>query len=154
MLNTLKIPETDVPSRLAYIFVYMNTALYMGNSALADDIWRHNHKFINSKALRFFYGGSFQGLDLMTATADCLAGRFERALGICNYAIDKWRGEYTVAFYTLRVYIYKKLGDENRFMLSLAEAQAEVQKSNPIFESDKLLQVRELEKAARGELPL
>ncbi len=153
VLNSLNVPESDIALRISYLFVYMNTAIAMGDSALADDIWRQNQQFIGQRKMKFIHKRSYEGLDLMTATADCLAGRYERALQTCRVLIETGDSDYTVNFYILLVYIYKMMKNENMSAIAAESAKAKIDKSNPIFETTKLELYRDLEKAMKGELP-
>lgn len=153
VLDSLKIPESDISLRISFIFVYMNTAIAMGNSALADDIWRKNQQFISERKKKFIYKRSYEGLDLMTATADCLAGRYERALQTCNVLIETGDSDYTASFYILLVYLYKMLNNENMYRIAVENAKSKIDRSRPVFESIKSELYRDLEKAMKGELP-
>lgn len=154
ILNEIIVPESNVLQRISYLFVYINTALGMKDSALADDIWRKNQAFINSKMNRFIFRASYTGLDLLLASIDALNGRYERALFTCERNIKSVFKNYRSGFLSLRVYIYKKLGNEAGFALALSEAELYLKKYNPIFDSTRAEDRRELERAKRGEFPV
>lgn len=154
ILNEITVPESNVLQRMSYLFVYINTALGMKDSELADDIWRKNQKFINSKMNRFIYRTSYRGIDLLLASIDALNGRYERALFTCERNIKSVFNNYRSGFLSLRVYIYKKLGNEAGYTLALLEAQLYLEKYNPIFDSARAEDRRELERAMKGEFPV
>lgn len=153
ILNSLNIPEADYINRSRYIFVYLNTAIGTGDSALADDVWRQNQRFMRSWGVRFMQKNLFVGIDLLTAKIDCLAGRYSLALEMCEKMLQKGKG-CEEDFSVLRVYIYKKLGLEAQYTLALAEAQLALAKSDPVFDSTRAEQQRDLLKAMNGELPV
>lgn len=154
ILNGITVPESNVLQRLSYLFVYMNTALGMKDSALADDIWRKNQQFLNSKMNRFIFKTGYMGIDLILASVDALNGRYERALFTCERNIRSVFKSYRSGFLTLRVYIYKKLGNEAGYALALSEAEAYLRKYRPIYDSMRDDDRRELERAMKGEFPV
>ena len=158
-LNTLVIPESKAVLRTMYLYVYLMTALKMNDSALADDIWRTNQAFLNRmmnnrKSLynKFLY--------LAVISADCAAGRYERALDTVNRylsgELDKHYKDIEIDFTNLKVYILKKLGRTDEMEIIANQSLALIAKKRPLLAYDwqesKLYD--ELNNAKNGILPL
>lgn len=158
-LNTLVIPETKTAPRTMYLYVYLMTALKMDDSALADDIWRTNQAFLNRmmnnrKNLynKFLY--------LAIISADCAAGRYERALDTVNRylsgELDKYYKEIEIDFTNLKIFILNKLGRFDEMEITANYSLALIAKKRPYLAYDwqesKLYE--ELNKAKNGILPL
>ncbi|MGN1119574.1 MAG: hypothetical protein ACI4Q4_04395 [Oscillospiraceae bacterium] len=157
-LNTLNL-TTDA-SRLACIYVYMMSALMLGDSALAERLWAQNQDYIQ-KAF-----GNKQNIPMMHIVylsmiyADCCAGRFERALEQTEkfMSSDDFK-RYNAAkadFDIIRVYALKMLGRDNEAAALCTTVSQNIENSrNKLvyrWQYDKLRE--DLQKALAGQIPL
>lgn len=158
-LNTLIIPESKTALRTMYIYVYLMAALKMNDSTLADDIWRTNQAFLsrmmnNRKSLynKFLY--------LAVISADCAAGRYERALDTVNRylsgELDKHYKDMEIGFTNLKVYILNKLGRTDEMEIIANQSLALIAKKRPhlAYDWQENELYEELNKAKNGILPL
>lgn len=158
-LNTLVIPESKTGLRTMYLYVYLMTALKMNDSALADDIWRTNQAFLcrmmndsKNEYNKFLY--------LAVISADCAAGRYERALDTVNRylsgQLDKYYKEIEIDFTNLKVYILNKLGRTDEMEITANQSMALIAKKSPKlpydWQENRLHE--ELDMAKKGILPL
>lgn len=158
-LNTLVIPESKTGLRTMYLYVYLMTALNMNDSALADDIWRTNQAFLcrmmndnKNEYNKFLY--------LAVISADCAAGRYERALDTVNRylsgQLDKYYKEIEIDFTNLKVFILNKLGRIDEMEITVNQSMALIAKKRPNLPYDwqesKLYE--ELNNAKSGILPI
>lgn len=158
-LNTIALsPGSPLKDRIAYFFIYVMCALELGNVALAEEMWRRFEGDLNSARKSPQYNAYSNMVILSLLYIDCAAGRVERAF------------EQTVAFINSRDYeralspmididimlLYElvKLGKTEEAAKWHTELSQRIQKEKLQFRALKPKLVEDLNKAARGELPL
>ena len=158
-LNTLVIPENKTGLRTMYLYVYLMTALKMNDSALADDIWRTNQAFLN-RMMNNRSNLYNKFLYLAVISADCAAGRYERALDTVNRylsgQLDKHYKEIEIDFTNLKIFILNKLGRFDEMEITANHSLSLIAKKRPNLPYDwqesKLYE--ELNMAKSGILPI
>lgn len=158
VLDTRKIPESNLYTRAAFIHLYMMCALKMGDSALADDIWRANQQFLNQNLGKIKTATYNHLLYLTLIYADCAAGRYERALK----TLDDFMGSRLFQNFKhlegdmriIRVYLLKKLGRTAEFNSYSQLTAAFLAEYQPLFDSEKITLQRDFQKAMNEELPI
>lgn len=152
ILSELTVPETDVNTRSCYIFIYMMSALKLGDTALADDVWRANQMFINRQVIKDRNSRNVMLLYVAMTYADCVAGRLDRALETTEKYHKVNKG--CLDMYILKIYVLTKLG-------RTAEAEAATKEINALLKKDVIFHrsartaiVDELMMAIKGELPV
>ncbi len=159
VMNSIKVPESNRFTRAVYIFEYMTIAALKNDTALVDDIWRQNQNFINSVINDPKSGASTNALYLVMIYADCVAGRYERGLQICNDFLSsnhiRKYNTYKENFLVMKIFLLKKLGREAELNNAVLEFNDYVAKEwEPLVEASRTELRRDAEKAIRGELPL
>ncbi len=152
ILNELTVPESNANERTCYIFIYMMSALKLGDTALADDIWRTNQMFINRQVLNDKTNRSVMLLYVAMTYADCSAGRLDRALATTEkyHKVNK----NCIDMYILKIYVLTKLGRTAEAEAATKETNALINKDIIFYRSSKAIIVDELMMAIKGELPI
>ncbi len=157
VLNGLSVSEDNISDRSSYLFVYMLSAVQMGNKELADDIWQRNQGFIN-KLENAPYSETYTMLNLALAYVDCASERYGHALNIVRTVLHsrkmkKW-GSYKADYLALKIYLLKKLGKESEMNSAVMEFNECAAKWKPLYESERNELRDNVERAVRGELPI
>lgn len=157
-LNTLNL-TTDT-ARLGCIYVYMMSALMLGDSALAERLWTQNQAYLQKAFDNKLNIPMMHIVYLSMIYADCCAGRFERALEQAEkfMSSDDFK-RYNAAkddFDIIRVYALKKLGRDNEAAALCASVSQNIEnRRNKLlfrWQYDKLRE--DLQKALAGQIPL
>ncbi len=157
VLNSLSVSEDSISDRSSYLFVYMMSAVQMGDKEMADDIWRRNQGFINKLETSVF-SETYTMLNLVLAYVDCASERYAHALNIVRTVLNskkmkKW-GSYKADFLTLKIFLLKKLNRESEINAAVMEFNECAAKWKPLYESERKELRESVEKAIRGELPV
>lgn len=157
VLNGLSVSEDSISDRSSYLFVYMLSAVQMGNKELADDIWRRNQRFID-KLETSVYSETYTMLNLVLAYVDCASERYGHALNIVRTVLHskkmkKW-GSYKADYLVLKIYLLKKLGREGEINSAVMEFNECAAKWKPLYESERKELRESVERAMCGELPI
>lgn len=157
VLNTLSVGEDSISDRSSYLFVYMLSAVQMGDKETADDIWRRNQDFIN-KLETTPYSETYTMLNLVLAYVDCASERYDHALNIVRTVLNskkmkKW-GNYKADFLALKIFLLKKLNRESEINAAVMEFNKCAAEWKPLYESERTELRESVEKAIRGELPI
>lgn len=157
VLNSISVSEDNIGDRSSYLFVYMLSAVQMGNKELADDIWRRNQGFIN-KLETSHYSETHSMLNIALVYTDCISERYAHALNIVRNVLNgkkmkKW-GSYKADYLVLKIYLLKKLGRENDMNAAVMEFNKCAAEWKPLYESERKELRENVEKAVRGELPI
>ncbi len=157
VLNGIYVSEDSISDRSSYLFVYMLSAVQMGDKELADDIWRRNQGFIN-KLENTPYSETYTMLNLVLAYVDCASERYAHALNIVRTVLNsrkmkKW-GNYKADFLVLKIFLLKKLNREGEINAAVTEFNECAAEWQPLYESERKELRDSVERAMRGELPI
>ena len=135
----------------------MLSAIPMGDTTMADDIWRINQGFIN-KLETTVYDSTYTMLNIALVYADCASGRYDHALNIVRTVLNgrkmKKLGYYKAEYLMLKIYLLKKLGREHELNDAVLQFNEYTAKWKPLYENERMELRAGVEKAMRGELPI
>lgn len=167
-LNTLTIPpNANIGFQAEYFFIYVKSALKIGNLAIAEDMWSRSSALI-SQITANPQNASFGYLVVLPMIyTDCFAARqngdktrLERALKqteeFINSAVyrtywDNWGG---FAFEIIRLYELRELGMTDKYNALLPEVRSKIENSERLFTCLKTMGLENLTQIENGEFPI
>ncbi len=161
-LNTIaliNIPESKLYFRSIYIFLFMKVAVSRNDTVLADKLLDDNQNFIKNVISDENFGERVNLLYLAMIYADCVAGRYEHALEICDSFLAgeqlKKDNVHTEKFLVIKIYLLKKLSRKSETDAAVTELERFAMAEWKPFYDFRRDELRiESEKAIKGELPV
>lgn len=167
-LNTLTVPETaNIGFQAQYFYIYVMSALKIGNLAIAEDMWNKSSTLIN-RITTNPQDASFGYLIVMPIICiDCYAARnngdktrLERAFQqtenfmstAAYHTYLNHHGGFT--FEVIRLYELRELGMTDKYNALLPKVKNRIENSKRLFTCMKTMELDDLAKIENGEFPL
>ncbi|MDE7398707.1 MAG: hypothetical protein K2N06_04175 [Oscillospiraceae bacterium] len=160
-LNTLTIPPNANILRSRYFFLYVLSALKIGNLAIADDMWNRSGDLISkiSANYRLCVSGGYLAIIAMILT-DCFAAqqngdraRLERAFQQTEDILINTQITDKTLLQIMRLYELRELGLTEHYNSLLPKVREEIYASEPLFRCIKDMQLENLSRVENGMLP-
>lgn len=161
-LNTLTIPpNANVLFQAEYFYLYVMSALKIGNLAIAEDLWSRSSDMIakisaNPKLCKS--GGHLAILAMISI--DCYAAslngdktRLERAFQQTENFLNSYKIADSTMFRVMLLYELRELGFTERYNQLLPEVRSEINASKPLFNCIRNMQHENLDRIEKGGLP-
>lgn len=165
-LNTLTVPESANPSvKVSYFYVYVTSALRIGNLNIAEDMWERSMPMIQKVQSNFGYSVSSYLLYLalvmidlyaakVTGSSERLQRAYDQTVSFMNSANHKRYPIKECSFEIVLLYELKAMGRTDEFNAFLPKVKEKVENFKPLFTGIKNLTVDSFNKAVNGELPI
>lgn len=162
-LDAVKLPENLRRNEfIKYISVYIDALLKTGNLEKAEEVWTQNSYYINrAKTIknysRFVYAIYLTEIHIECFAAECGdESRLVRAYELTSSYMNSEDFEYKIHTYDfdfILLYELKKLGKSEEFDRLYPKVRKDVDSKRPFNEFARETELRNLEKAADGQLP-
>jgi len=165
-LDSLTVPaDAQVQEKIYYFFIYVTSALQMGDLALAENKWREFQDIIDNARKSPLYSTNSYMLYLALIYIDCFAGnlnndpsRVQRAYDqTVTYMNTDHYKRYplpTPDFEIVMLLELKYLGRTDEFNALYPRVRQKIDAWDPLLRVQKRVVYEDLEKVCRGELPL
>lgn len=161
-LNTLTIPpNTNVLFQAEYFYLYVMSALKIGNLAIAEDLWNRSSDMISkiSANPKLCESGGHLAI-LAMISIDCYAARgngdktrLERAFQQTENFLNSYKIADCTVFRIMLLYELQELGFTEHYNQLLPEVREEINASKPLFNCIKNMQHENLDRVEKGGLP-
>lgn len=162
-LGSIKLPENLRRYEfIRYISVYIDALLKTGNLEKAEDVWAQNYYYINRAKTIKNYSKFVCYIYLTEIHIECFAAeqgdenRLIRAYELTSSYMNpknSKNGTHIFDFDFILLYELKKLGKSEEFDKLYPDIRKTVDSKRIIYEFAREMELRELEKAANGQLP-
>lgn len=155
LLDQLRIPERETYNRALFIILYIQTALFRNDTALAHSVWYANRFFLD----KFFYDNRYKAfvsnLRACQAAIEAADGSYAQALDLIGqYMPAKKNRPESMDFLALQVYIYHMMNSAENEARAVAYMKKAIAETKFETERVRINACKALEDAQNGKLPL
>lgn len=155
LLEQLRIPERETLNRVLYLCLYIQTALFRNDAALARDVWNTNRFFLD----KFIYDNRYRvhitHLRICQVALEAADENFSQALDLIGrYMPTKKNGFGIMDFLALQVYVYHKMNSAENEARAVEYMQKAIAETKFETERARITACTMLEDARNGKLPL